>query len=57
MKKNKSKPYHATIIVDIDTENGKIYYAGHTTNRRRYDMMKSIGSGTAYIVKLKNEAG
>lgn len=57
VKKNKSKPYHATIIVDIDTENGKIYYAGHTTNRRRYDMMKSIGSGTAYIVKLKNEAG
>jgi hypothetical protein len=45
--------YHATIISRV-TDTG-IYYAGNTSSRFDHPLMDSIGNGTVYIVRLKDE--
>ena len=53
--KRSGKIYHAAIVVDVKVKDGSVYYAGHTTNRRHYNLSKSIGEGV-YIVRIKKDA-
>ena len=53
------KPNHAVIITKVDTKKKKIYYAGHTSNRKTMDLEsylshKSRSKKKVYAIALKD---
>ena len=46
--------YHATIISKV--ENGKIYFAGHTSNRYEQDLSNYLDEEMVFVVRIRNDA-
>ncbi len=40
----------------VEVKKGKVYYAGHTNNRRHQDLSKSFGENGVVIVRMSGDA-
>ena len=49
-----SNPHHAMIVTKV--ENGEIYYAGHTNNRKDQPLSEVMGDEEVKVIRIRNEA-